>query len=188
MLRRFEPIVCNTIESFEEDKYYHWHIHKVLKPQGVVNTVEVEKSPRHQVIAERAELRRQAFQKAYRVHIQSPSRSSQLPFTARTWRCPTGMSRPTSDIDPYASSLFPTPNTAVPPDRLSFLSSYCNNQSRARASSVRKSKTRVVSVSGLSVVDITDKLPAINPDSEPSSSSDDDLTEDRRKSSASDGK
>jgi hypothetical protein len=173
MLHRFDPIACQTVEKAEEHKFYHYHVTKVVTSAPAIEATRPELSARHQVMAVRARLKRQAFIKARRCPIRATSRTPRLPYTSSRVAF---ASRCIPEIDPYSSPMFPTPTPVVPPDRLNFLASYHKNQTPSRAASTAQAPIRAsVQVAGLGGWNSADQIIGINFDSEPSSSEEDDL-------------
>jgi hypothetical protein len=170
MRRPFYQIVCEEVETFEQHKFYYDHMTKVAKSKAVVDTTRPQLPPRHRMIAEKAEMKRREFLKANQSPVRSTTRSSRISNAG-------GQTR-TTEIDPYSSPMFPIAAPVTPPERLNFLDSYHNNQTRplSRASALRKRTTFPTNAGTSRSFEDPVPLLDINFESEPSSSSEDDLT------------
>ena len=131
MKRRFEPVASQILAKSEREKVYRQHVRTMsMSMKGAVDSTQPDLSPRHRIIAQRAEQKHQDFLRRRRSRVKSSTRSTGMPLPVTASRAG---SRAANE-QAYAAALFPAPPALVMPGELDFLSSYHDNASRMRGS------------------------------------------------------
>lgn len=122
MKRRFEPITSQIMDQIEKEANHRRHMQKLSNTRHIIDTSQPEISPRHRIIAQKAEKRHSEFLKTSSKRLNDKELSkdsilstSQKAFTARSVVSnPNGKKRkeiPTQQeadiVNPYTLSIFP---------------------------------------------------------------------------------
>lgn len=83
MLRKYDVIQCPDIERFETDKKYNYHMSRVFHSKCAIDTSQPELSPRHRMIAQKAEARRREYMKKTRASISPKFSVKGFPYSTR---------------------------------------------------------------------------------------------------------
>lgn len=131
MRRRFEPVTSPHLHKMECEKVYKQHMTKVSHIRGIVNSTQPELSPRHRMIAKRAEQRHKTFINRTQSKIRDYTRNAHVPYSDTSARAATA--RDTMKEETLAGTLFEGPVFRKVPTEMDFLASYHNNESKSRA-------------------------------------------------------
>lgn len=83
MYRKYDIIQCPDIERFEKDKKYNYHMSRVFHAKCAVDTSQPELSPRHRLIAQKAEARRREYMRRTRASISPKFSVKGFPYSSR---------------------------------------------------------------------------------------------------------
>lgn len=83
MLRKYDVIQCPDIERFETNKKYNYHMSRVFHSKCAIDTSQPELSPRHRMIAQKAEARRREYMKRTRASISPKFSVKGFPYSTR---------------------------------------------------------------------------------------------------------
>ena len=137
MLRKYDVIQCPDIEKFEKDKKYTYHMSRVFHTKCSIDTSQPELSPRHRMIAQKAEARRKEYLRRSRAHTSHNTSMKGFPHTSKSSILTTTSG--TSTQSPRASKtanltttsksivdtpLFRSPARYVEPAELDFLDDF----------------------------------------------------------------
>ena len=85
MFRKYDVIQCPNIEKFEKDKHYKCHMSKVFTGQKcAIDAKQPELSPRHRMIAIKAEKRRKDYMKKSRSNISPHFNVKGFPYSTQS--------------------------------------------------------------------------------------------------------
>ncbi|OHS99072.1 hypothetical protein TRFO_08646 [Tritrichomonas foetus] len=137
MFRKYDAVQCQNIEKFEKDKHYKFHMSKVYRSKCCVDTTQPELSPRHRMIAQKAEARRKDYMKKSRANISPKFNVKGFPYTSRSSQMggpPTSIMSQKIRPSPLTTQGFSTSTNNINTTQSSFNSSGLPKSPRSQTS------------------------------------------------------